>query len=147
MRDAIAELPDRTVVATPHEGEFNRLFADHVDMAASKLDRTCEAADVLGATIVFKGPDTVIADPAGRAAINSNAPPTLATAGSGDVLAGVITGALAQGMPGFEAAGAAAWLHGAAADQFGPGLIAEDLPDLLPAALRKLDTLTSGDHE
>ena len=85
--------------------------------------------------ILFKGADTIIADPGGRAAINSNAPPDLATAGAGDVLAGMITGLLSQGMPPFDAACAAAWLHGRAAADFGPGLIAEDLPDRLPKLL------------
>jgi hydroxyethylthiazole kinase-like uncharacterized protein yjeF len=138
-------------ILTPHAGEFTRLFPDIAEKlsapattgpAYSKVDATREAAKRAGCVVLFKGPDTVIADPTGRCAINSahydRAAPWLATAGSGDVLAGFITGLLARGFNPFDAACTGAWLHVECALSFGPGLIAEDLPEELPKVFRAL---------
>ena len=145
-----AMLHDRCVV-TPHEGEFGRLFPDILARlkepatkgpAYSKVDATRDAAKRAGCVVLFKGADTVIAHPDGRCTINSahyeRSAPWLATAGSGDVLAGFITGLLARGFEPMQAAETAAWLHVECALKFGPGLIAEDLPEQLPAVFRDL---------
>lgn len=134
---ALYAVLDQDDVLTPHEGEFERLFPGL--LAAEGRERAvCSAAEQANATVVLKGHDSLIASPAGGLRVNRGGSPWLATAGTGDVLAGLIGGLLAQGVPGFDAASAAVWMHARAADSFGPGLTAEDLPDLLPGVLRQL---------
>lgn len=127
---------DRDDVLTPHEGEFKRLFPGLLETGREAA--AAAAARTARAVVVLKGPATVIAAPDGRIAVNDNGTPWLATAGTGDVLAGMIGGLIAQRMDSFDAARAAVWMHAEAARTFGPGLVAEDLPDRLPQVLASL---------
>lgn len=131
-------------VITPHPGEFERIFPGLLKASTTRIAAAREAANLAGCVVLLKGADTVVAAPDGRCVVNTHATPWLATAGSGDVLAGVIGGLLAGGMPAFEAACAGAWMHGDAGLRFGPGLTAEDLPGLLPATVASLGSHPSG---
>ncbi len=133
--ESLAAARQGPLVVTPHEGEFARLFPD---LEGTRVQRARAAAKALGGVVVLKGSDSIIAAPDGRLAINCNASPGLAIAGAGDVLSGLTAGLLAQGVPPFEAAAAAVWIHGAAAGEQVAGLIADDLPDRLPAILSEL---------
>ena len=130
----------KDVILTTHEGEFFRLFP-HLAFLKNKTEKAHKAAIESGSVIVLKGFDTIIASPEGTLAINANAPATLATAGTGDVLAGLMAGLLAQGLPPFQAAAAAVWIHGEAASRKGLGLLAEDLIGEIPNVLQLLSDL------
>jgi hydroxyethylthiazole kinase-like uncharacterized protein yjeF len=132
-----AALTERDVM-TPHPGEFERVFPGLLKSAASRIEAARKAAEQAGAVVLLKGADTVIAAPDGRAVVNTKSAPWLATAGSGDVQAGLIGGLMAQGMDSFDAACCGAWMHGSAGVAFGPGLISEDLPELIPPLLATL---------
>lgn len=135
--EALFATLDRDDLLTPHEGEFERLFPGLL-AEQGRAEAARDAAARAGAVVLLKGSRTLVAAPDGRLAENAPASPWLATAGSGDVLAGFAGGLMAQGMDTWEAACAAAWIHAACAEAFGPGLIAEDLPDLAPGVLRRL---------
>jgi hydroxyethylthiazole kinase-like uncharacterized protein yjeF len=136
------QLRERAVL-TPHAGEFARIFPGVLDRAPTRIEAAREAAAAARCTVLLKGPDTVVAAADGRVAVNTNAPATLATAGAGDVLSGIIGGLLAQGLDSFSAASAGAWLHGESAARFGYGLIAEDIAEQLPAVLATLKDVTA----
>lgn len=142
--EALREALSAECVLTPHQGEFERLFPGLLEECVNKIDAVRVAAGRVGATVLLKGPDTVIATPDGRAVVNTHATPFLATAGSGDVLAGIIGGLMAQGLEAFDAAAAGAWLHGAAGLRAGPAMTAEDLDNALRLVLADLYAAQSG---
>jgi hydroxyethylthiazole kinase-like uncharacterized protein yjeF len=135
--DLFSQLREPAVL-TPHAGEFERIYPGLLDRAPTRVEAARDAAVRARCSVLLKGPDTVIAAVDGRTTVNTNAPPELSTAGTGDVLSGLIGGLLAQGMTSFEAAAAGVWLHGEAAARIGTGLIAEDLPEVLPSVLSSL---------
>ena len=136
--DALAQLPDRLsdqYILTPHEGEFARAFPD---ISGAREARTVKAAEQMGCVVVLKGAQSIIASPNGEIVVNKNASPYLASAGTGDVLAGMITGLCAAGMAPFDAACVAVWMHGEAGKRIGAGLVASDIEGALPDILHGL---------